>query len=147
MGNNMYIICAQLTIGRRTINISHRKTWVKWVVIGSFIIATILEWFTDVYQRIRECERIYTPNPTLSNCYCAGLAVLGATVSYFVAYTFIKLILLQGNCTPGNNAAHLSVWLYYAISMFYDIITLTISTIFLMKADTKNLRLSLLLKM
>ncbi|KAI0073637.1 hypothetical protein K474DRAFT_172789 [Panus rudis PR-1116 ss-1] len=35
------------------------------------------------------------------------------------------------NCTPGNTTNHLSVWLYYVLAMAYDLITLGISTFYL----------------
>lgn len=37
----------------------------------------------------------------------------------------------EKNCTPGNSSAHLSVWLYYVLAMFYDVTTLAISSYFL----------------
>ncbi|CAL1708952.1 unnamed protein product [Somion occarium] len=35
------------------------------------------------------------------------------------------------NCTPANSTRHLSVWLYYVLAMSYDVITLAISTYYL----------------
>lgn len=40
------------------------------------------------------------------------------------------------NCTPGNSLGHLSVWLYYVLAMVYDVITLCISTYFLVSWQT-----------
>ncbi|KAJ3492226.1 hypothetical protein NLI96_g104 [Meripilus lineatus] len=40
-------------------------------------------------------------------------------------------LLFRIRCTPGNSLGHLSVWLYYVLAMVYDVITLCISTYFL----------------
>ncbi|KAI0790438.1 hypothetical protein C8Q75DRAFT_116468 [Abortiporus biennis] len=47
----------------------------------------------------------------------------------------------SNNCTPANSVAHLSVWLYYVLAMTYDVITIAVSTYFLMRwrSDFKEL--------
>lgn len=37
----------------RTVNISGRAPWVKWVIVALFTTITMLEWFTNIYQRNR----------------------------------------------------------------------------------------------
>jgi len=55
-------------------------------------------------------------------------------------------VIKNGNCTAGNNASHLSVWLFYVLSMLYDLVTLSISTVFLFNLNTRDKRFSRLLR-
>ena len=43
----------------------------------------------------------------------------------------MSLILLRSSCTAGNKPPILTVWLYYVSAMFYDLLTLGISTYYL----------------
>lgn len=53
----------------------------------------------------------------------------------------------KGNCTTGNRSSHPSAWLYYVLAMLYDLVVLSISTVFLFKVDTRDQRFSRLIKM
>ncbi|KAI0790437.1 hypothetical protein C8Q75DRAFT_806361 [Abortiporus biennis] len=52
-----------------------------------------------------------------------------------------------GNCTAANESGRLFVWLYYVLAMAYDIITLGISTYFLMRSTRTVFRMSGLVKL
>lgn len=42
---------SQAILAVRTVNISRRTPWVKWIIIMLFITFTTLEWFTNLFQR------------------------------------------------------------------------------------------------
>ncbi|KAL6306086.1 hypothetical protein BKA93DRAFT_195112 [Sparassis latifolia] len=53
----------------------------------------------------------------------------------------------HNNCTGGDNSAHLSVWLFYVVAMFYDVVTIGISTYFLVSFSPSSGRLSRLVRL
>ncbi|OSD08740.1 hypothetical protein PYCCODRAFT_1473299 [Trametes coccinea BRFM310] len=69
-------------------------------------------------------------------------------VSVFLTFTSAQWVLnmwnrvpVQGrhnNCTAGNRPPVLTVWLYYLLSMAYDILTLGISTVYLISFNPKS---------
>ncbi|EMD34791.1 hypothetical protein CERSUDRAFT_86212 [Gelatoporia subvermispora B] len=101
----LQIMVSQIILGIRTLNIARRSSWAKWVLLALFIIATTLEWFTNLFQRNFEQNSHH-------------------------------------NCTAGNNVAHLSTWLFYVVAMGYDVITLCISTWFLLGFRTSSGRMT-----
>ena len=54
------------------------------------------------------------------------------------------MTLTLSSCTPGNSASHLSVWLYYVLAMFYDVVTIAISSYYLIQISRRCVLLYLL---
>ncbi|KAH9939846.1 hypothetical protein B0H21DRAFT_825026 [Amylocystis lapponica] len=100
---------SQLILGIRTVNIARRKAWVVWTLTVVFVVVTVLQWFTNLFQRN-------------------------------VVQNF------RNNCTPGDNLGHISVWLYYVLAMFYDVVTLGISTYYLLSTEPVSGRMNQLVK-
>ncbi|KAG2151248.1 uncharacterized protein EDB93DRAFT_1336732 [Suillus bovinus] len=55
-------------------------------------------------------------------------------------------VVVNGNCTPGNSGKILSAWFYYTIAMSYDLMVLTISTVYLLRYNPLNSRLERLVR-
>ena len=53
----------------------------------------------------------------------------------------------KGNCSAGNSGAHLSAWIFHLLSMLYDLVALTISTVFLFKMNIRDKQFSRLPRM
>ncbi|KAJ2965961.1 hypothetical protein NUW54_g13945 [Trametes sanguinea] len=78
-------------------------------------------------------------------------------VSVFLTFTSAQWFLnmwnrtpVQGrhnNCTAGNRPPVLTVWLYYLLSMAYDILTLGISTVYLISFNPKSGKMAHLVRM
>jgi len=68
-----------------------------------------------------------------------------------VCRSVLTLILVlsrrKGNCSAGNAGAHLSAWVFHLIAMVYDLVALSISTLFLFKMNMRDKRFSRLPKM
>ena len=62
---------------------------------------------------------------------CAEHAFQVSLVAHCVSFFVMSLILLFPSCTAGNKPPILTVWLYYVSAMFYDLLTLGISTYYL----------------
>lgn len=55
-------------------------------------------------------------------------------------------VVVHGNCTPGNPGKILSAWFYYTVAMSYDLIVLTISTVYLLRYNPLSSRLERLVR-
>lgn len=120
----------------RTYNISGRKEWVKWYMLAVYITFVSMEWFTNLYQRHRAfallCVSIFPIDIPMKSIAISDATSVGQST---------------GNCAAGNSSVGLSAWLYYILAMVYDLVCITISTLFLFSADTRNRRLTRILKM
>jgi len=67
-------------------------------------------------------------------------------LEWFINLFHRDALTINGNCSAGNSGAHLSVWVYYLLSMLYDLVTLSISTVFLFKMNIRDKRFSRLPK-
>lgn len=80
-----------------------------------------------------------------------GIALV---VSYFVSVAlewftnmFNRIpVVVNGNCTPGNSGRILSAWFFYTVAMSYDLVVLTISTVYLLRYNPLNSRLEQLVR-
>ncbi|KAF8122685.1 hypothetical protein EV363DRAFT_1359471 [Boletus edulis] len=88
---------------KRTFNIARRDRNVGVALAIAFAITTALDWFTNMYRRVRDC-------------------------------------------TPGNDGRHPTAWIYYVISILWDTGTLSVSTIYLVRYNAINGRLSRLIR-
>jgi len=55
-------------------------------------------------------------------------------------------VTVGGNCTPGNSGKTLSAYLYYLAAMLYDLVMLTISTVYLLRYNPLSNRLGRLVR-
>ncbi|KIJ63168.1 hypothetical protein HYDPIDRAFT_156657 [Hydnomerulius pinastri MD-312] len=99
---------SQVILGVRTFNITRRNRRMGIALAIFILIATVLEWFTNMYNRIRK---------------------------YFQSRRSIACLTFH-SCTPANSGSHLSAWFYYLIAMLYDFGTLTVSTFYLTRYST-----------
>lgn len=72
--------------------------------------------------------------------------VITAALEWFTNMYDRIPVLDNGNCTPGNNAAHPTAWAYYLISMLWDTGALSVSTYYLVRYNTINGRWSRLIR-
>ncbi|KIK78757.1 hypothetical protein PAXRUDRAFT_311174 [Paxillus rubicundulus Ve08.2h10] len=93
-------------LGVRTFNITRRSRRMGTILLVSFVVATGLEWFNNLYNRIP--------------------------------------VVLDGNCTAGNPRE--TAWIYYVVVMLYDLGTLTVSTVYLIRHNAIDGRFSRLIK-
>ncbi|KAG0693751.1 hypothetical protein DFH29DRAFT_376601 [Suillus ampliporus] len=55
-------------------------------------------------------------------------------------------VVVNGNCTPGNVGKTLTAWFYYIAVMLYDLVVLTISTVYLLRYNPLSSRLERLVR-
>jgi len=55
-------------------------------------------------------------------------------------------VVADGSCTPGNDGPYRTAWIYYIISILWDTGTLSVSTIYLVRYNAINGRLSRLIR-
>ncbi|KAI0064914.1 hypothetical protein BV25DRAFT_1914066 [Artomyces pyxidatus] len=110
------MIC-QAILGVRTYNISRRNRYVGWVVLIAYFCAIVIEWFSNLYNRLPVEEDVRM---------------------------FIPII----PCSPGTRDpdANVSVWVFYLTAMLYDLLTLTVSTVYLVKCRSSSFHMSHLMK-
>ncbi|KAI0262238.1 hypothetical protein BC834DRAFT_829253 [Gloeopeniophorella convolvens] len=96
---------SQAILGIRAYSISGRNRYPAAVLLSGYVVASTLQWFTNLYHRrvISEIEK--DPMTVLSSC-------TGAST---------------------NPRAFISVWLFYLVAMLYDLLTLAISMGYLLK--------------
>ncbi|KAI9065590.1 hypothetical protein FKP32DRAFT_1602249 [Trametes sanguinea] len=109
---------SQMILGIRTINISRRSNVVTWIVVSVFLTFTSAQWFLNMWNRTPVQGR-HNNSPTFS----------------------------YPSCTAGNRPPVLTVWLYYLLSMAYDILTLGISTVYLISFNPKSGKMAHLVRM
>ncbi|KIJ05259.1 hypothetical protein PAXINDRAFT_21465 [Paxillus involutus ATCC 200175] len=109
-------------LGVRTFTITHRNRRIGIVLFISFVVATGLEWFTNFYDRPAVVWDVSYSIPS----YCA--IDLTAT-------------LVTGKVSNPDDTA----WIYYVVVMVYDLGTLVVSTVYLVRHNV-NGRLSRLIK-
>ncbi|OCH93932.1 hypothetical protein OBBRIDRAFT_239320 [Obba rivulosa] len=119
---------SQIILGVRTMNIARRSSWAKWFLLVLFVVATTLEWFTNLFQRN------FVQNTHLNCTAGNNISHLSAWLFYVVAmsYDFITLCIsvwfLLGFRSSSGRMSHL------VKIMFYDglgyFVVLTASNIF-----------------
>ncbi|KAH7910356.1 hypothetical protein BJ138DRAFT_1153035 [Hygrophoropsis aurantiaca] len=70
---------------------------------------------------------------------------LSTTMEWFTNMYNRIAVSVDGSCTPANTGAHLSAF-YYLVSMLYDLATLVISTIYLLRFNTHSGRFARLIR-
>lgn len=55
-------------------------------------------------------------------------------------------VVVHGNCTPGNSGKVLSAWFYYTVAMFYDLVALIVSTVYLLRYNPLSSKLEQLVR-
>src|SRR5712664_1887652 len=93
------------TILYRTVNIARQTRWVRWAIGTLFVIVTALEWFTNLYHRIRELGILCVPAWTLKHLYISSGHYQCKYISFIYHHSkgCSHNFLLKGNCSPGNN--------------------------------------------
>ncbi|KAF5325757.1 hypothetical protein D9611_000076 [Ephemerocybe angulata] len=97
---------SQAILGVRAFNLSRRSKRVGWVLLGVYFAATVLQWVTTLYQRSPLLDRL----PHVS--------------ALKVVLSFLLISSINGRE---------SAWIFYAISMIYDIGITAISIFYLLK--------------
>jgi hypothetical protein len=130
----------------RTVNIARRRSWVTWVMITAFTITTALEWFTNLFHRYRKFYFLQAPLYVF--IYALALTSnASASRLYSTILASWSWLDFKGNCWAGNRGPHLSTWSFHLLSMIYDLVAMTISTVFLFNMNIRDKRLSRLPKM
>ncbi|KAG1859610.1 hypothetical protein DFJ58DRAFT_780513 [Suillus subalutaceus] len=100
----MQSMISQVILGVRTFNIARRDRRIGIALLLLYLISISVEWFTDLYHRIRKFWPMFQP-----------------------------LILMNHSCTSADSGKTLSAWLYYLAAMLYDLVMLTVSTTHLLR--------------
>ncbi len=130
----------------RTVNIARRRSWVTWVMITAFTITTALEWFTNLFHWY--CEFHFPLAPLYVFIYALALTSnASASLLYSTILASWSRFDFKGNCWAGNSGPLLSAWIFHLLLMIYDLVAMTISTVFLFNMNIRDKRLSRLPKM
>ncbi|KAG1859613.1 hypothetical protein DFJ58DRAFT_726319 [Suillus subalutaceus] len=108
---------SQVILGVRTFNIARRDRRIGITLVVLYFISVSLEWFTNMFDRI-----LYVNIP--HNKIHANSVVF----------------------RERNPGKVLSAWLYYTVSMLYDLAVLTISTVYLLRYNPLSSRLEQLVR-
>ncbi|KIM89543.1 hypothetical protein PILCRDRAFT_1897 [Piloderma croceum F 1598] len=103
-----------------------------------FMVAPVLKGIYSVHSEIYTNR--YRRVGSLTSYSDDGLA--GDCRSQDRQYSSTKV----GNCSAGNSGTHLSAWVFHLLSMVYDLVAMTISTVFLFKMNIRDKRFSRLPK-
>ncbi|KAG1737429.1 hypothetical protein EDB19DRAFT_1986525 [Suillus lakei] len=122
---------SQVILGVRTFNIARRDRQIGIALVVLYFASVSLEWFTNMFQRIRELCPIFDLEFMLT------LEPTAVVVN----------ILMNHSCTPGNSGKILSAWFYYIVAMLYDLAVLTISTVYLLRYNPLSSRLERLVRL
>jgi len=90
---------SQAILGFRTYNIALRNVWIGNILLSTYIIVVMFQWYADLANRIP--------------------------------------VMTDGNCMIQSAHPHqpISAWTFYFTAMLYDFLTLSISTIYLLKPN------------
>ncbi|KAF8160903.1 hypothetical protein B0H34DRAFT_356698 [Crassisporium funariophilum] len=102
---------SQAILGIRAFNLSRRSRSIGYFLLVVYIAACILQWVTNLYQR----------TPQLIAIGVAGDIAVG-----------------HGNCRAFNQVKRLGAWIFYAISIIYDVMTTSMSIWYLLKYKFKT---------
>ncbi|KAH9929919.1 uncharacterized protein BXZ73DRAFT_16075, partial [Epithele typhae] len=112
---------SQVVLGVRTMNLSRRATWVTRTISITFMVCTMAEWFLNLWNRVRKCmPYALRATPYISHCWQL--------------------------CTAGNAPPVLTAWLYYMFAMTYDVVTLVISTAYLINLGSNSGKMAQLVR-
>ncbi|KAF8842009.1 hypothetical protein BDN67DRAFT_434197 [Paxillus ammoniavirescens] len=111
-------------LGFRTFNIMHKSRRLGVVLVISFVVVTGVRFFLQ-----------FISAPTDGT--------FGQLEWFINMYNRVP-VLFEGECTPGNSGS--SAWTYYLVVMVYDLGTLIVSTIYLVRRHNMNGRFSRLIK-
>ncbi|KIM89675.1 hypothetical protein PILCRDRAFT_812483 [Piloderma croceum F 1598] len=134
------------------------------------LIASNYGWFATSFTQ-ESCSRVYMIAPVLKVVQTMiSQVILGVrTVNIARRRSWVKWVMItafaittmlewftnlfhrdpltrNGNCWAGNSGPHLSVWIFHLLSMMYDLVAMTISTVFLFNMNIQDKRLSRLPK-
>lgn len=81
----MAALISQIIIGRRTYTLSGRATWVKWSLVVLFGLSTVLEWFSNIYQRAPVWD---SDDPARQACVSGNEIIRIAWIHYMISIIY-----------------------------------------------------------